>query len=133
MKKIILLTAIILMAMVSMNFAGSKGKAKKVVNIEAVSENLLNGVNSQNQGLQVSSAHLLGEFEVQNAVIPLLRVFNNTNSEGVKIAAALSLLKIGDSRGIKAIEFASKYDDSQRVKNMCKRFYLYHVKENMTK
>lgn len=122
-----------MMAMVSVNFAGSKGKAKKIVNMEVVSENLLNGVNSNNQGLQVSSAHFLGDLEVQEAVIPLLKVFNNTDNEGVKIAAALSLLKIGDGRGMKAIEYASKYDDSDRVKNMCKRFYMYHLKENEIK
>lgn len=104
-------------------YSGNAAKAKANFNSEVVIENLINGVESEYTGLQVSAAQMLGDLRADESVIPLLRLFNNSENSGVKIAAALSLLKIGDERGIKAIKYSALYADDPHVKNMCHRFY----------
>ena len=66
----------------------------------------MNGINSGNQGLRMSSAYFLGEFKCDEAVIPLMKILKSDDNEESRIMSALSLLKIGDSRGIFAIKQA---------------------------
>ncbi|GAB4294491.1 MAG: hypothetical protein Kow0098_16060 [Ignavibacteriaceae bacterium] len=94
-------------------------------------DNLLKGLASDNLGLKVSSAYLLGEFESDKAVIPLLKVLHSEKNVEARVIAALSLYKIGDSRGIYAIKQAIRYDTSKRVNSLCEKFYFaYLSKEN---
>lgn len=95
----------------------------KSSNIAKIELNVLEGMNSDNTGLKVGSAYLAGEIKSIKSVIPLLKMFHSDVNEKVRIQAALSLLKIGDLRGIKAIEYASRFDDSKYVRDLCKKFY----------
>jgi hypothetical protein len=45
----------------------------------------------------------------------------------MRIIAALSLYKIGDSRGIFAIRQAIKFDESKRVSKLCDKFYRAYL------
>jgi hypothetical protein len=96
---------------------------KKMMNRDLVVTNLINGINSENQGLKTSSSYFLGELKSSEAVIPLLKILKDDTNEEARIMAALSLSKIADSRGIYAVKQAIKYDDSERVKKMCLNFY----------
>lgn len=96
---------------------------KKSFNRNVVIQNLLNGVNSENQGLKLSSGYFLGELKSDEAVIPLLAILKNSENDEERIMAALSLSKIGDSRGIYAVKQASKFDASERVRKLCSLFY----------
>lgn len=84
---------------------------------------LLEGVKSENSGLRAGSAYLLGEFQAEDAVLPLMDLFNTSTVRGERIAAALALTKIGDSRGVKVIEFAAKHDADPIVRDLCEKFY----------
>lgn len=95
---------------------------------DVIELNLINGINSDNSGLRLSSINLAGDLKANGSVIELLKVFHSSANEKVRGAAALSLVKIGDGRGIKAIEYASRFDQSSYVKNLCKTFYSYHKK-----
>jgi len=95
----------------------------KIINRDLVISNLLNGVNSGNQGLRMSSTYFLGEMKSDEAVIPLMRILKSNENEEERIMAALSLSKIGDSRGIFAIKQAITFDNSERVKKLCSIFY----------
>lgn len=90
---------------------------------ELAIENLLIGVKSCNKGLSADCTYLLGELCCNEAVVPLMRILRNAVCEEVRILAALSLYKIGDSRGLHAIRQAVKFDESARVKRMCAIFY----------
>ena len=83
----------------------------------------MNGINSDNQGLRMSSAYLLGEFKSDEAVIPLMKILKSDDNEESRIMSALSLLKIGAARGIFAIKQAIQFDESERVRKMCSIFY----------
>lgn len=95
----------------------------KIINRDLVISNLLNGVNSGNQGLRMSSTYFLGEMKSDEAVIPLMRILKSDENEEERIMAALSLSKIGDSRGIFAIKQAITFDNSEWVKKLCSIFY----------
>lgn len=105
---------------------------KKTDNVKynQIEETLLAGVESSNKGLIVSSAQILGELNSDKAVIPLMKILHSNINDETKIAAALSLYKIGDARGIFAVKQAAKYDDSERVRKMCGNFYVSSLNQN---
>jgi hypothetical protein len=93
------------------------------MNENQISENLLIGIQSSNKGLCASSTYLIGELCCKKGVIPLLSLLHNARCEEIRILAALSLVKIGDARGIFAVKRAAIYDESERVKRLCNLFY----------
>lgn len=122
----------VIIVTLSLLFSGTTVNAKsnnplKVLNKQLVELNLVEGINSDNEGLKVSAAWLAGELKSSMSVIPLLKMFNSESNEKVRIAAALSLLKIGDPRGLKAIKFAYEHDSSQYVRDICKGFYCCYI------
>lgn len=99
-------------------------------NLENSEKTLLSAIESENVGLSISSIQLLGELNSNNAVLPLMKILHNCQNEGSRIAASLSLYKIGDKRGIFALKMAAKYDNSERVRKMCNSFYTQYLLEN---
>jgi len=98
-------------------------KRKIQLNENQISENLLIGMQSCNKGLCASSTYLIGELCCKKGVIPLLHLLHNAKCEEIRILAALSLIKIGDARGIFAVKQAAVFDESERVKRLCNLFY----------
>jgi hypothetical protein len=90
-------------------------------------ESLLIGLKSQNLGLKTSAAFMLGELDVKSAVVPLMRVMRNDKSDEAKIMAALALYKLGTPMSINALLQASRFENSERVKKMCSRFYFDYI------
>lgn len=99
-------------------------------NLENSEKTLLSAIESENLGLSISSIQLLGELNSNDAVIPLMKILHNCENEESRIAASLSLYKIGDKRGIFALKMAAKYDNSKRVRKMCNNFYTQYLLEN---
>lgn len=102
---------------------------KKSLSYRQAELNYINGVESDNAGLRLSSTLFLGEMKSDEAVIPLMKVLKSCEDEACRIAAALSLTKIGDSRGIYAVKKAAIFDESPRVRDLCWKFYMSTVKE----
>ena len=125
MKKGILTSLLLVLgiSISSFGFIPSIPTAKSAFNRDLVITNLMNGVNSGNQGLRMSSTYFLGELKSDEAVIPLMSILKSDENEEARIMAALSLSKIGDSRGVYAVKQAIKFDSSERVKKMCSNFY----------
>jgi hypothetical protein len=96
---------------------------KKSFNRDLAIKNLLIGVNSDNQGLKLSSGYYLGELKSDEAVISLMNILKNSENSEERIMAALSLSKIGDARGIYVVKQAIKFDESERVRKLCSLFY----------
>ncbi|MGE5679820.1 MAG: HEAT repeat domain-containing protein [Bacillota bacterium] len=92
-------------------------------NRELIENNLFVGLESDNLGLRISSAQFLGEYKSSRATIPLMRMLHNDKDENARIQAAWSLMKIGDGRGIFMVKQAARFDDSPRVKRICRIFY----------
>jgi len=105
--------------------ADQKTKAK-----EDCIKTLLEGISTENQGLKAGCAYMLGELSCDRGVVTLLDILHNNKSEELRILAALSLYKIGDSRGIYAIKQAIRFDDSERVSRLCETFYKAYLQED---
>jgi HEAT repeat protein len=103
--------------------ASSPDKAKSALSTEFIEDNLLEGLSSDNMGLRISTAYYLGEYKTQKAVIPLIKMLHSEKEEVARIQAALSLIKIGDSKGVFMVKQAAKFDESRRVRNLCGKFY----------
>jgi HEAT repeat protein len=123
MKRVLSLTVAIILLAFSTTIALDPDKPKSHVTIDQIEASLLNGLNSQNQGLAISSTQVLGNLKSSKAVIPLMRVLKSNSDEASKIAAALALYNIGDQRGIYAIKKAAKFDESAKVRSFCTKFY----------
>jgi len=125
MKTRLLLSVFLVLIITVNSFGVEKTDAtqKTEINRNLVITNLINGINSENQGLKVSSAYFLGEMKADEAVIPLMKILKSDDNEESRIMAALSLIKIGDLRGIYAVKQAIKYDQSERVNKLCLNFY----------
>lgn len=118
MKNIkVLAVAIFAILFTVSSFGFSKEKYKQIEN------NLLVGLNTDNQGLQVSCAFFLGELKSEKAVIPLLKMLKSGKTEEERIIAALSLSKIQTERALFAVKQRIKFDDSERVQRLCELFY----------
>jgi len=99
----------------SLLFAGNQNKDQQ--NTE---ETLLNGLKSNNIGLQVSSAVMLGEIKSENAVNPLTEVLRNSEDTRARKAAAQSLAKIGTERSLYVVKQAIRFNNDENVQNICK-------------
>ena len=121
-KEVITVLLVLLFSITSL--AGTSSNEEKYRQIE---DNLLVGMNTDNQGLQVSCAYFLGEMQSERAIIPLLKMLKSGETEEERIIAALSLAKIKSERGLFAIKQRIKYDDSERVQRLCGIFYTNHI------
>ena len=125
-----LVTAIILLTLL---LAASTNLAKPKTTIQIKDntvESLIIGLNSDNLGLQSSSAYMIGELQLSEAVIPLLRILHSEKNEELRIMAALALYKIGSPIAINAVKQAIRFDDSERVSKLCANFYNDYLRNN---
>jgi len=123
MKRSIILFAVSFSLLLSFRIFPQETASKNSAEMEACFKTLQQGLISDNEGLIAGCAYMIGELQCQRSVISLLGILHNNPSEELRILAALSLYKLGDSRGIYAIKQAIKYDESKRVQRMCEIFY----------
>jgi len=133
MKTRIIFSVILIVAIsvTSFGFGIPAPAANKNFNRDLIVKNLINGINSGNEGLRLSSAYFLGEMEADEAVIPLLKILKSDPNEDARILAALSLYKIDDSRGLFAIKQAITFDDSEVVRRTCSLFYRAYLEKSI--
>jgi len=129
MKSATVLLLVLFFSLISFGAAAETVKEIRTINRDLAIQNLLIGLDSDNTGLTSSSAFYLGELSSSEAVIPLMRILRNSDREELRISAALALLKIGDSRGIFKIKRAIIFDESERVRSMCEKFYNSYLYE----
>ena len=130
MKKQAVILAVTLLLSAGAIFAQTAKPAEGNLTEEAI-QNYLVGVNSNNEGLRMSCAYFLGEYKADEAVIPLMRMLHNEKADEGRIMAALSLVKIGTGKAVYAVKQAAVFDDSERVRNLCAKFYNdYAVNKN---
>ncbi len=80
--------------------------------------NLNVGIKSDNEGLRKSCIYFTGIYMLKECVPTLVEQLSKENNPDVKILIALSLYRIGEENGIKAVEKLSMHDDNLRVRKM---------------
>jgi hypothetical protein len=129
MKRSKLLFAVSLILILSFPILPQETAVRSSSEMQACFETLQQGLNSDNVGLKSGCAYMVGELRCQRSVITLLQILHSSPSEELRILAALSLYKIGDTRGIFALKQAIKFDESKRVQRMCEIFYKAYNQE----
>jgi hypothetical protein len=141
MKKYILSFFAITLLLISTNvFAGvNKKGVEKTINAEAIVENLKVGLTSDNYGLRVSSAYVLGQLvccnvitadDASGVVIPLLKILKDEKTDEARIVAALTLYHLKSHRGAMIYGFAAKNDDSERFCKFSDLLYREYIQNN---
>lgn len=95
--------------------------------LSLIEDNLLNGIESDNTGLQTSCAYYLGEMKSDLALIPLLRLARKGKTEEARIIAGLSLYKIESHIGLHILKGRAKNDDSELVRKVFDRLYKKYL------
>ena len=100
-------------------------------------DNLKNGIEIDNNGLNASSAEVLYNLvnqgyiksgDASKTMIPLLNLLNNGKTDEVRIAAALALYKLGNGIGIYRLRDVAIFDNDKKVRTVCKNlYYAYHT------
>ena len=102
----------------------------------AIVDNLTVGIESQNTGLHTSSALVMYDLisesylessDASKAMIPLLKLLNESKTDEERIAAAVALYQLGNPIGIYRLRGVAVFDDNERVAKICKNLYVtYH-------
>jgi len=124
----ILAAAVLIIAATTVAAASDPSTALTAEQYASAEQNLLIGVESDNQGLKESSAYMLGELKSSKAVVPLMKMLRSDDHESARIVAALALCRIGDARGVYAVKRATQFDSSERVAQRCAWFYNEYVR-----
>jgi len=133
MKNLTKLFAIAFLLFLSTQIFSQGNTEKNISSKDCCIKSLLQGLKSDNLGLQAGCTYMLGELCCGKSVIVLMDILHNNPSEELRILAALSLYKIRDSRGMFAIKQEMKFDESERVRRMCEKFYSAYLQgENST-
>ena len=81
---------------------------------------LISLLKDSNIGIRGSAVELLGQRKVIEAVDPLVNMLKTEKNNSVRIAVALTLHKIGDSKALPALKKASKRDKCSSVRNIAR-------------
>jgi hypothetical protein len=81
--------------------------------------NLILCIESENTGVRSWGVFFAGKYQVEESVIPLLKVLHEEADEAIRKLAVHSLFRIGDTRGIFAIKGSAKFDVSDGVRKLC--------------
>jgi hypothetical protein len=89
--------------------------------------NLVNGINSDNEGLKRSAIYYAGKYKVNEAVDALVEQLENETSTENKYLISLSLYLIGEDKGIKAVKRVAALDNDPRAKRLAAAVYYEHL------
>ena len=123
---------IVLALLITASTFGFKGGINGITVNENTVKSLLEGLESENLGLKTSCAYMIGELKLTEAIIPLMKLLREDESEKVRISAALALYKIGTPMSIYAVKQAAKYDSSERVVKLAYGFYNEFLRNKMS-
>lgn len=105
------------------SFSKSNKAATPINRYEPMETNYIAGLNSGDPGLQVSSAYFLGEMKSREAVLPLLKIFREEKNDNVRLAAAWSLIKIGNSLGTYLVKRECYRGEYEQIRFMLHQLY----------
>jgi HEAT repeat protein len=91
------------------------------VNWSAAEKNYITALCSENIGLRNSAVNFIAEYRLTGAVQPLIGLLREDKVEQVRMASALALIQLGDSKGIIAVQEAAIYDGSEKVAKFCEQ------------
>lgn len=132
MKKTYFFTVVILTMVVSLALNSyGKGKDNSSTQFDRKTvQNFIIGINSENNGLCESCIYYAGYYKVRGTVESLINVLNNSYKKpSLRILAAVSLYRIGDLKGIRAIRDIVQFDKTESVRIVCSKLYNEYLNQ----
>ncbi len=126
MRTIVAAFAMAVLLFTANNFAQS---ANNKIN-ENTYRTLYNAVKSENVGLKKSGIYQAGFYRVEVLVDELIKILRTEKREDIKILAALSLYKIGNTKGMEAVQEFAIENKPNKFNNMCKALVNQYAAEN---
>jgi len=109
-------------------------------NKSAIVENLIIGINSENEGLKTSAAMVMTEVidnaiaspeDFSSSLIPLLNMLDNGSTEMERISAAVALYSLNNGIGVYRLRGSARFDASEKVRIVSKNlYYAFHTLNN---
>ncbi|MCX6170260.1 MAG: HEAT repeat domain-containing protein [Ignavibacteriales bacterium] len=119
--------AIAVLLITTSAFSQSNNNLDDELKLKIIQKSPLKGLKCTDEALRLNCAFALGKMKSEKAVIPLMKMLREDPCEAVRIVAAQALIEIGDPRGIYLVGRSAKFNDSERVRNVCSKFYSYHL------
>ena len=129
MKRLILaITVIILFSSV---YAQEISVQSKIT--ENAKQNLLMGIQSDNNGLVRSCIYLAGKYNIVELVPVLIEKAKTEKSRNNRILIALSLSKMNTSEALDAVYELAMNDNDNKVRRVCGAIFQQFLKDNSMK
>lgn len=121
---VVVLTATILQAQ-------NKEKLEEIRNNKNAIGSLIEGINSDIEGLRKSCIYFVGQYQIPEAVEHLVKVLKKEENPQTRVLIALVLYKIGDPDGMAAVRNLIYTDDNNYVKGMSKAIFNAYIYDNV--
>jgi HEAT repeat protein len=120
----------LVMVMLMTNVLNAQNPAAKALFSKNEITSLVNGINSENEGLKKSSIYFAGKYKVYETVDALTALLENEKDPAVRLLTTKALFEIGDTKGMKVVYELSMTDENVKVRRMCKALYeVYELSE----
>ena len=119
MKKQFVVSALLILSFSVTAFASSPVSSS--VNWQKAEQNYIASLYSDNVGVRTSAAGFIGEYRLKGATQDLITILQTDKVERNRMAAAKSLVQIGEQDAIDAVKEAVIYDGSTTVSQYCKQ------------
>ena len=107
---------VIVVALLTLSFSSNAQEEPEFTQKQI--DNLISGINSQNEGLMRSSVYFAGKYHVEEAVEPLIQLLENEKEESNIILIALALYQIGDENAMMKVLETAQASDRGKAKRM---------------
>jgi hypothetical protein len=118
---LMVIAAAIVLGYTTAAFAGEPLKTEsKPTDWKVVESRLIEAFHSDNDGVRVSAASLLGKYRLAGACTELIESLKTDKCDCVRMASALALVSIGDQCGLKAVQDIADSDADINVSSFCR-------------
>lgn len=131
-KVYFILVAVLFFLLVSNSF-GQNQKIADLSKHKYALQNLIMGIQSENDGVRESSIYLAGQYrfiDTEDALIKQLKVERRSD---IKVLIGLALFRMNSEKGMNELQRAALRDKDQHVKNMSQAIYNEYLVINSHK
>jgi HEAT repeat protein len=120
----VLLIAIVLL---SSSAVAQKTPIKDVTSNEYALQNLIAGINSENDGVRRSSIYFAGKYRIAEVEDELISQLKEEENPSTRILIALVLYEMGSIEGLIAVQLLAQTDADAGVRRMATHIYNEHL------
>lgn len=92
--------------------------------------NLINGINSENNGLMRSSIYFAGKYRISETTDALLEILDEEHDASDIVLIALAIYRIGDKEAMIHVLETAKTSDNSKVRNILSAIAIQYFVEN---